>query len=117
MLRRLNFGEKWVNWIRSCLESSSVSVLVNGSPSEEFRMEKGLRQGDSLAPSLFIIISEGLSGLMKQAVNYGYFSPFKFGLDAGPEVFLLQFADDTLFIGEASIQNIFAVKSVLRCFE
>lgn len=117
MLRRLNFGEKWVNWIRSCLESSSVSVLVNGSPSEEFRMEKGLRQGDSLAPFLFIIISEGLSGLMKQAVNYGYFSPFKFGLDAGPEVFLLQFADDTLFIGEASIQNIFAVKSVLRCFE
>lgn len=117
MLKRLNFGEKWVSWIRSCLMSSSVSVLVNGSPSEEFRMEKGLRQGDPLAPFLFIIVSEGLSGLLRQAVVNGRYSPFKFGLDDGPKVSLLQFADDTIFVGEATIENIFAVKSVLRCFE
>lgn len=44
MLRRLNFGEKWVSWIHGCLQSTSVSILVNGSPTKEFQMEKGIRQ-------------------------------------------------------------------------
>ncbi|XP_057440482.1 uncharacterized protein LOC130732451 [Lotus japonicus] len=33
------------------------------------------------------------------------------------DVSLLQFADDTIFIGEASIQNLVVLKSILRCFE
>lgn len=117
MLRRLKFGEKWVQWIKACLASASVSVLVNGSPSEEFRMEKGLRQGDPLAPFLFLIVAEGLSGLVRQAVLLGQFSPFKLDDGGGLHVSLLQFADDTIFLGEASMQNTFVVKSILRCFE
>ena len=52
---RLGFYEKWVRWIKSCLESSSVSVLVNGSPTKEFYPKRGLRQRDPLAPFLFLI--------------------------------------------------------------
>jgi len=37
MLGRLGFNVKWINWIKACLESASVSVLVNGSPTEEFK--------------------------------------------------------------------------------
>lgn len=44
MMRRLNFCERWVQWMESCLKSSRVSVLVNGSPTYEFGIEKGLRQ-------------------------------------------------------------------------
>lgn len=33
------------------------------------------------------------------------------------EVSLLQFADDTLFIGEPLIQNVLVIKSMLRSFE
>lgn len=68
MLRRMKFGEKFIKWIWGCLKSASVSVLVNGSPTEEFCMEKGLRQGDPLAPFLFRMVAEGLNGLMKQIV-------------------------------------------------
>lgn len=49
MMWRLGFCDKWVGWIKVCVESASVSVLVNGSPTEEFRMGRGLRQGDPLA--------------------------------------------------------------------
>lgn len=67
MFRRMGFPSKWIQWIKGCLESSWVSVLINGSPSEEFKMRKSLRQGDPLAPFLFLIVAEGLNGLMKQA--------------------------------------------------
>ena len=33
------------------------------------------------------------------------------------EVNLLQFADDTIFIGEVSLANVMAVKNMMRCFE
>jgi len=43
MLRRLGFYNVWIKWIRGCMESSTVSVLVNGSPTEEFKPTRGLR--------------------------------------------------------------------------
>lgn len=43
MLGRLGLCEKWISWIKSCLEFASVFVLVNGSPIKEFISKKGLR--------------------------------------------------------------------------
>lgn len=117
MLRRLKFRERWIRWVKGCLSSASVSILVNGSPTEECRIKKGLRQWDPLAPFLFLIVREGLSGLIRQAVLNDKSSPFRFCGESGPEVSLLQFADDTIFIEQVSLQNIFTVKIVLRCFE
>jgi len=47
MLQRVGFCRKWIRWIKGCLESAFVSVLVNGSPTREFFPKKGLWQGDS----------------------------------------------------------------------
>lgn len=116
MMQRLGFCDKWIRWIKGCVESASVSILVNGSPTEEFKMGRGLRQGDPLAPFLFLMVAEGLSGLMRQAIRLHLFQGFKVGGEE-VEVSLLQFADDTLFIGLPSIQNVLVTKSVLRCFE
>nr|GEX96867.1 RNA-directed DNA polymerase, eukaryota [Tanacetum cinerariifolium] len=38
------FGAKWKTWIQVCLNSAYASVLMNGSPTKEFKIEKGLRQ-------------------------------------------------------------------------
>ncbi|KAE8670566.1 hypothetical protein F3Y22_tig00112124pilonHSYRG00037 [Hibiscus syriacus] len=45
VMNKMGFGSKWCNWIRKCVTTVSVSVLVNGVPSVEFPMAKGLRQG------------------------------------------------------------------------
>jgi len=68
MLHRLGFHDRRIKWTRGCLEYVIVSVLVNGSPMEEFR-SRGLRQGDPLTPFLFIVVVEGLVGLVRQEIK------------------------------------------------
>nr|KYP47048.1 Transposon TX1 uncharacterized [Cajanus cajan] len=116
MLERLGFNPKWIGWIRECLNTARLSVLVNSSPTDEFPMGRGLRQGDPLAPFLFTIVAEGLSGLMREVVKHKRFNSVKVGHNQ-VEVSLVQYADDTMFFGEASLQNVFMIKSLIRCFE
>jgi len=66
-------------WIKGCLEFASVSVLVNESPTKEFRPTRGLRQGDPLAPFLFLIVAEGLTGLVRQALKESLIKGAKVG--------------------------------------
>jgi len=79
MLRRLGFHEKWILWVKGYLALSSVSVLVNGSPMEEFRPCRGLRPGDPLAPFLFLVVAEGLAGLVRQALSMEVLRGIKVG--------------------------------------
>ena len=69
MMERLGFCRQWISWIKECLMSASISVLVNGSPTKEFNPSRGLRQGDPITPFLFLIVSQGLSGMVNQAAR------------------------------------------------
>ena len=42
VMHQMDFSPKWINWIRGCLQSASISILVNGSPMLELYMEKAL---------------------------------------------------------------------------
>ncbi|MCI66012.1 LINE-1 reverse transcriptase like, partial [Trifolium medium] len=53
---------------------------------------------------------------MRMAVDLGSFKPFRVGRGGMP-VSILQYADDTLCIGEATVENLWGVKAVLRGFE
>jgi len=66
-------------WIKECVTTAKASVLVNGSPTDEFQMERGLRQGDPLSPFLFLLVAEGLNVLMKALVENGTFTGYKVG--------------------------------------
>lgn len=64
-----------------CVSTAHAFILVNGSPSGEFKLERGLRQGDPLSLFLYLLVAEGLNILVSRAVENGWFKAAKLGCD------------------------------------
>jgi hypothetical protein len=61
LLTHLGFEVPFIKWLMACICSVSFIVLINGAASPFFTSEKGLRQGCTLSPLLFLLVAEGLS--------------------------------------------------------
>ncbi|GJR59196.1 RNA-directed DNA polymerase, eukaryota [Tanacetum coccineum] len=114
VLCSFGFGSKWRSWIRGCLTSSMASILVNGSPTSEFQFHRGLKQGDPLAPYLFILVMESLHLSFSRVIDAGIFTGIR--IDPTTMISHLFYADDTVFIGEWSQKNLYGIMQMLRCF-
>ena len=70
---KMIFPTLWRKWIHECVGSATTSVLMNGSPTTEFPIERGLRQGDPLSPFLFQLAAEGFNVMMTSVVEAGMY--------------------------------------------
>nr|GEX75054.1 cysteine-rich receptor-like protein kinase [Tanacetum cinerariifolium] len=48
VMRQIGFRAKWRNWISLYLSLATISVMINGSHSKEFKVEHGLRLAKSM---------------------------------------------------------------------
>ncbi|GJY74776.1 RNA-directed DNA polymerase, eukaryota [Tanacetum coccineum] len=112
VLRSFGFGFKWRSWINRSLVSGMASILINGSPTSEFQFHCGLKQGDPLAPYLFILIMESLHLSFSRVVDAGIFKGIK--IDNSVTISHLFYADDAVFIGEWSDDNLTRIMHVLH---
>ncbi|GJX34178.1 sodium/calcium exchanger NCL2-like protein [Tanacetum coccineum] len=97
-------------------KSATMSILVNGSPTKEFCLERGVRQGDPLSSFLFILAAECLNAIVKEAVYKRIFRGVRVGVNR-VMVSHLQYADDTIFFGQWSKENARSLMCILKCFE
>ncbi|CAL5343189.1 unnamed protein product [Camellia sinensis] len=116
MLLKFGFGTRWVSWMKACVSTAKIFVLVNGSPTSEFCPQRGLHQGDPLSPFLFNIVAEGLNILLSRAKELGLVKGVEVGAN-GMRITHLQFADDTILFCEADRMEVSNIKRILRCFE
>lgn len=116
VLLRMDFGAKWRRWMQAGVSSVSFSILVNGSPKDFFKAQRGLREGDPLSHFLFVIVGEALSRMFSKALEANLISGFRPSL-GGPLVTHLHFADDTIIFFEAKKEEIRNVKVIMHCFE
>nr|GEV41240.1 nucleotide-binding alpha-beta plait domain-containing protein [Tanacetum cinerariifolium] len=82
-------------------------------PTEEFQFGKGLKEGDPLSHFLFILIMESLH-LSFQRVLARMFHGIK--LDGLVNISHMFYADDAIFVGQWSENNISTLVHVLECF-
>lgn len=61
-------------WMETCIVEVSYHVLVNGSPTKDFKGSNGLRQWDLLSPFLFVITTEELIGLVERVAEMGVYT-------------------------------------------
>nr|ABN05742.1 RNA-directed DNA polymerase, putative [Medicago truncatula] len=67
----MGFSIKWCKWIMECLRSTTTSVFVNRSSTDEFHLGRGLRQDDPLSLFLFLIAAEGFNIMLNATIHAG----------------------------------------------
>jgi hypothetical protein len=89
-----------------------LPILINGSPSKEFKVSCGIRQGDPLSPLLFDTAVKGLSVLFQRVQLLDFSMVFRCEIE---NVSLI--CSGTLVFMPVSLQSLQAVKQILRWFE
>ncbi|WVZ68219.1 hypothetical protein U9M48_017182 [Paspalum notatum var. saurae] len=113
VLRSIGFGSRWRNWISILLSSASSKILVNGVPGQAISHMRGVHQGDSLSPILFVLAMEVLNSLFRRASTAGVLVP------AEPPAVMNQcclYADDVILFMSPTVQEANAVKELLGLF-
>ena len=87
-LELFGFGESFLGWIKTFYKNISSCVINNGFSTPSFNLKRGVRQGDPLSPSLFIIVLELL------AVSIRNNDQIRGIAVDGSEIKLVIFADD-----------------------
>ena len=103
ILSRMNFSPDFLSWVKLLYTDISSCVKINGTFSDSFVVERGVRQGCPLSPLLYVIFSEALNAVINENPDIKGFVINSF------EIKLSQFADDltSLLIGDRSIFSLF----------
>ncbi|XP_058068824.1 uncharacterized protein LOC131218159 [Magnolia sinica] len=81
-----------------------------------FKSSRGLRQGDPISPSLFILSSEVFSKGIKNLFNQGLCQPFKLKLGC-PLISHLLYADDTLIFANGRSSSLSAINEFVSEYQ
>ncbi|KAK2654073.1 hypothetical protein Ddye_013929 [Dipteronia dyeriana] len=112
----MRFGERWRQWIIYCITAPMLPVLVNGRPTRQFGLERGLRQGDMLSPFLFNVAVEDLSALFRKAEELNLMKGAYFGSEA-VHISHLHFTDDIILFLHLKVNYLLNAIRILRCYK
>ncbi|KAK2367897.1 hypothetical protein QL285_081140 [Trifolium repens] len=111
VLIEVNLPAVMTNVIMNCITSIQSNVLWNGSRSDYFTPQCGVRQGDPMSPYLFVLCMDKLSHLIEESIESGKWKPMRAGRN-GPLISHLIFVDDLLLFGQAVEENMTTVLNV-----
>ena len=92
-----------------------MAVNLNSSPGNEFKIERGVRQGCLLAPYLFLIVGEVFTHLVKRAKAEGRIHGISL-LGERRQQSIIQYADDYMFMIRGEKKFVDELVRLLRLF-
>ncbi|KAI9186851.1 hypothetical protein LWI28_021608 [Acer negundo] len=95
VIRKMNFPTSWINLVMDCISTTTLSFQLNGSDAVSLSPSKGLCQGCSLSPYLFLLCSEAFSSLIVNLERNGREIGIRSSRDS-PLISHLLFADDCM---------------------
>ena len=111
LLNRFGFGPDFCNWIKTFYKDANMQIILNGWLTQKIPLLRGVRQGDSLSPLLYILCVEVLACSIRNSPNIkGFLLPGA----KGKQFKVRQYADDTTsFVKDYnSLKNLFDIISV-----
>ncbi len=111
LLRHFGFGPDFCHWIHTFYSGANMQIILNGFLTKQIPLLRGVRQGDSLSPLLYILCVEVLACQIRNSPDIrGFLLP-----GAGGKQFKVrQYADDTTsFVKDYnSLVNLFKLISL-----
>jgi hypothetical protein len=71
VLQAHGFSGRWCTWVETLLSTASLRIVLNRHQGPSIRHLRGVRQGDSLSPMLFIIAMDVLHRLFHKVAHDG----------------------------------------------
>jgi hypothetical protein len=114
-MEKSNMSTTFIKWVKLLFTNASAAVNLNGSPGENFKIERGVRQGCPLAPYLFLIVGEVLTHVIKKAVTDGRLRGIT--LPGGTkQQCISQYADDSSFMVKGEKRYVDELVRILKVF-
>ncbi|KAI0511115.1 hypothetical protein KFK09_011738 [Dendrobium nobile] len=115
VMELFGFNHNFIMLIKNSVENCFFSIIINGRNHGFFKSSKGLRQGDTISPALFIIaieyLSRGLEDLFAKNVQLRYYTKRGFNITH------LSFADDFILFTNGAIKNVKMLMKFLTEFQ
>ncbi|XP_060212018.1 uncharacterized protein LOC132639595 [Lycium barbarum] len=116
VLIKIDFSELVIDMIFRLISSNWYSVLVNGQQCGFFQSSKGVKQGDPLSPTLFILTADVLSRNLNALSSIPQFKGY--GMPKwSPKVNHLSYADDMIIFSSADVFSLHLIMEVLKKYE
>nr|XP_019067280.1 uncharacterized protein LOC109119268 [Solanum lycopersicum] len=116
VLRKMGFNEVFIDMIWRIMANNWYSIIVNGKRYGFFHSTRGLKQGDPLSPTLFILSAEVLSRSLNRLHNHPDYHGFIME-KRGPQVNHLSFVDDIILFTSGRCKTLRLLMNTLKEYE
>ncbi|XP_075109246.1 uncharacterized protein LOC142181032 [Nicotiana tabacum] len=116
VLRKMGFTERLIGIVFGLVSNNWYSILINGQAHGFFKSSRGIKQGDLVSPTLFILAAEALSRGLNALHTNLYFCGF--GMPKwSPKINHLAYADDMIIFSSSDETSLMLIMQVLKAYE
>ncbi|XP_070007310.1 uncharacterized protein [Nicotiana sylvestris] len=112
----MGFTERFIGIVFGLVSNNLYSILINGQAHGFFKSSRGVKQGNPISPTLFILVAEALSRGLNALHTNLYFCGF--GMPKwSPKINHLAYADGMIIFSSSDETSLMLIMQVLKAYE